>query len=194
VSDWFERRVAQALQADVPLCRDERARRSVMERVRMAAADGHPVRRRSDPWHRWNRSSIAGISLAAGIGGITTLSVVAPDTRPAGATLSSVVIGDTVVSTLRDTLRLVRLMFDAPAARSVAVAGDFNRWDADATLLTRERGSRGWSVTLALRDGEHRYAFVVDGTRWVPDPRAERTARGENGRIYSLLNVSRAAN
>jgi hypothetical protein len=194
VSDWFERRVAQALQADVPLCRDERARRSVMERVRMAAADGHPVRRRSDPWHRWNRSSIAGISLAAGIGGITTLSVVAPDARPAGATLSSVVIGDTVVSTLRDTLRLVRLMFDAPAARSVAVAGDFNRWDADATLLTRERGSRGWSVTLALRDGEHRYAFVVDGTRWVPDPRAERTARGENGRIYSLLNVSRAAN
>jgi hypothetical protein len=165
-----------------------------MDRVRIAAAEGHPVRRRrSDPWRR-SRNSILGISLAAGIGGITTLSVVAPDARPAASGLSSVVIGDTVVSTLRDTLRLVRLMFDAPDARRVAVAGDFNRWDADATPLTRDEGSRGWSVTLALRDGEHRYAFVVDGTRWVPDPRAERSAPGEAGRIYSLLNVSRAAN
>jgi hypothetical protein len=194
VSDWFERRVARALHANVPLSGDERARRAVMERVRLAAAEGHPVRRRrTDPW-RPNRNSILGISLAAGIGGITTLSVVAPDARPAASALSSVVIGDTVVSTLRDTLRLVRLMFDAPGARRVAVAGDFNRWDADATPLTRERGSREWSVTLALRDGEHRYAFVVDGTRWVPDPRAERSATGEAGRIYSLLNVSRATN
>ena len=193
MSDWFERRVARALQADVPLCGDERARRKVMERVRIAAADGHPVRRR-DSWHRWSRSSIVGISLAAGISGITTLSVVAPATRPGASSLSSVVIGDSVVSTLRDTLRLVRLMFDAPDARRVAIAGDFNRWDTDATLLTRERGSRAWSVTLALRDGEHRYAFVVDGTRWVPDPRAERTARGDDGRLYSLLNVSRATN
>jgi hypothetical protein len=194
VFDWFERRVARALQADVPLGGDERARRRVMERVRSAAAEGRPVRRRADSAHRWSRSSIVGISLAAGIGGITTLSVAAPDTHPGASALSSVVIGDTVVSTLRDTLRLVRLMFDAPDARRVAVAGDFNRWDADATPLTREHGSRGWSVTLALRDGEHRYAFVVDGTRWVPDPRAERSAQGESGRIYSLLNVRRATN
>ena len=141
MSDWFERRVAHALQADVPLCGDERARRKVMERVRMAAADGHPVRRR-DSWHRWSRSSIVGISLAAGISGITTLSVVAPATRPGASGLSPVVIGDSVVSTLRDTLRLVRLMFDAPDARRVAIAGDFNHWDTDATLLTRARGSR----------------------------------------------------
>jgi len=194
VSDWFERRLARALRADVPLGSDERARRRVMERVRVAAAEGHPVRRRAEPWHRLSRSSIVGISLAAGIGGISTLSIVAPDARPAASALSSVVIGDTVASTLRDTLRLVRLMFDAPGARRVAVAGDFNRWDADATLLTLEEGSRRWSVTLALRDGEHRYAFVVDGTRWVPDPRAARSARAENGRIYSLLTVSRAAN
>ena len=194
MSDWFERRVARALHANVPLGGDARARRGVMERIRLAAAEGHPVRRRrADPWRR-SRNSILGISLAAGIGGITTLSVVAPDARPAASGISSVVIGDTVVSTLRDTLRLVRLMFDAPDARRVAVAGDFNRWDADATPLTRDEGSREWSVTLALRDGEHRYAFVVDGTRWVPDPHAERSAQGEAGRIYSLLNVSRAAN
>jgi hypothetical protein len=194
VSDWFERRVARALHADVPLGSDERARRSVMEHVRRAAADGHPVRRRRDPWHRLSRSSIVGLTLAAGIGGVSTLSLVAPDSRVGAPGLSTVVIGDTVVSTLRDTLRLVRLILDAPDARRVAVAGDFNRWDAESTPLVRDERSRRWSVTLALHDGEHRYAFVVDGTRWVPDPRAERSARGEDGRVYSLLNLSRATN
>jgi hypothetical protein len=194
VSEWFERRVAQALHADVPLARDERARRGVMERVRRAATEGHPVRRRSDAWHRPSRSSIVGLSLAAGIGGLSTLSIVAPNS-PAGAPgLSSVVIGDTVVSTLRDTLRLVRLMFDAPDARRVAVAGDFNRWDVEATPLARDERSRRWSVTLALREGEHRYAFVVDGTRWIADPHAARSVQGDHGRVYSLLNLSRATN
>jgi hypothetical protein len=194
VSDWFERRVARALRADVPLGSDERARRGVMERVRAAAADGHPVHRRRGGWHGVTRQSIVGLSLAAGIGGVSTLSVISPDARPVGPGLSSVVIGDTVVSTLRDTLRLVRLMFDAPDARRVAVAGDFNEWDAEASPLSRDEGSHRWSVTLALRAGEHRYAFVVDGTRWVPDPRAEHSVEGENGRIYSLLNLRRTSN
>jgi hypothetical protein len=178
----------------VSLGGDEQARRNVMERVRKAALDGHPVRRRTDAWHRLSRSSIVGLSLAAGIGGISTLSIVAPNSRAHAPGLSSVVIGDTVVSTLRDTLRLVRLMFDAPDARRVAVTGDFNRWDVDATPLTRDERSRRWSVTLALREGEHRYAFVVDGTRWVADPHAARSAQEENGRVYSLLNLSRATN
>jgi hypothetical protein len=194
VSDWFEQRIVRALRGDVPLGSDERARRSVMDRVRKAATQGHPVRRRSDPWHRLSRNSIVGLGLAAGIGGISTLSVIAPDSRAGSPGLSSVVIGDTVVSTLRDTLRLVRLIFDAPDARRVAVAGDFNRWDAAATPLVQDERSRRWSVTLALHDGEHRYAFVVDGTRWIADPRAARSAYGENGRVYSLLSLSRGTN
>lgn len=194
MSEWFERRVARALRADVPLGSDERARRGVMERVRAAAAEGYPRHRRRGRWHSVSRHSIVGLSLAAGIGGISTLSIVSPAARPVGQGLSSVVIGDTVVSTLRDTLRLVRLMFDAPDARRVAIAGDFNEWDADATLLTRDEGSRRWSVTLALRAGEHRYAFVVDGTRWVADPHAEHSVAGENGRVYSRLNLSHASN
>lgn len=194
MSEWFERRVARALRAEVPFGSDERAKRGVMERVRAAAAEGHPVRRRVGAWNRVSRQSIVGLSLAAGIGGVSTLSVISPSPRPVGPSLSSVVIGDTVVSTLRDTLRLVRLMFEAPGAQRVAVAGDFNAWNAEATPLSRDEGSRRWSVTLALRAGEHRYAFVVDGTRWVPDPRAEHFVEGENGRIYSLLNLSRTSN
>lgn len=194
MSEWSERRIARALRADVPLGSDERARGAVMERVRAAAAEGYPIHRRGGAWRRVSRQSIVGLSLAAGIGGISTLSILSPDVHPVGQGLSSVVLGDTVVSTLRDTLRLVRLMFEAPDARRVAVAGDFNEWDAEATPLSRDQSSRRWSITLALRAGEHRYAFVVDGTRWVPDPRAQQSVEGENGRIYSLLNVRRTSN
>ena len=193
MSDWFEGRVARALRADVALAADDGARRRVMARVRQAAVEGHPVRRRREPWLRRSRNSIVGLSLAAGIGGLSTLTAVVPDAQRQAAGLSSVVIGDSLVTTLHDTLRLVRLMFDAPNARRVAVAGDFNGWSADATPLARDARSHRWSVTLAVRNEDHRYAFVVDGTRWVPDPRA-RSVRGEDGRIYSLLNVSRSAN
>jgi 1,4-alpha-glucan branching enzyme len=103
------------------------------------------------------------------------------------------VIGDSVAATLRDTLRLVRLMFDAPDARQVTVVGDFNGWRAGVTPLARDAPSHRWSATVALRDGVHRYAFVVDGTRWVPDPGAERV-RADDGRVYSLLHVSRTSN
>jgi hypothetical protein len=191
VSDEFERRVEAALRTPVP-GDDARARNAVMANVRRAAADGHAPSR-GQPWYRSARHSMIGLAFAAGVGGITTLSALVPAAqRDVASGVSSVVLGDTVVSTLRDTLRLVRLMFDAPGARQVNVAGDFNQWGAQPTALVRDPRSQRWSVTVALRAGEHRYAFVVDETRWVPDPRAAHVARGDDGRLYSLLNVSSA--
>ena len=191
--DDFERRVEAALRA--PVHGDASARRAVMDGVRRSASQGQVPRRRIDAWQRSSRHSIIGLAFAAGIGGVTALSALVPAAqRDAAAGVSSVVLGDTVVSTLRDTLRLVRLMFDAPSARQVSVAGDFNDWGARPTALARDPESRRWSVTLALRAGEHRYAFVVDETRWVPDPRAERATLGEDGRLYSVLSVRRVEN
>ena len=162
----FERRVAEALGASVSTRRDATAR--IMARVRDLAAHAPPrrnARALTRPSSR--RHSIIGLALAAGIGSITTLSTLRPVAR-AHQGVAATVIGDTVVSTLHDTLRLVRLMFDAPSARQVAVAGDFNAWRADATPLRRDAESRRWFATLALRDGEHRYAIVVDGARRAP--------------------------
>jgi hypothetical protein len=193
MSELFDRRVARALRSDLALD-GELARRRVMERVRRAAAEGHPIRR-GEAWYRRQRHSIVGLTLAAGIGGLSTLSALVPAAqRDAGERLGAVVIGDTVAATLRDTLRLVRLMFDAPNAQRVEVAGDFNGWGASPIALEQDERSRRWSVTLALRSGEHRYAFVVDDTRWTPDPRAGRTVQGDDGRLYSILSLSRAAN
>jgi hypothetical protein len=66
----------------------------------------------------------------------------------------------------------VRLVLFAPAAQQVAVAGTFNHWDPAATPLVRTGASGVWTATLTLPAGQHQYAFVVDGARWVPDPAA----------------------
>jgi hypothetical protein len=184
----FERRVWAALRRNVGS--DARAKARIMDGVRRAAAEKSA---RHDPFiRRGARHSAVGLALAAGIGSITALSaLLPPGGAPSGVT--SVVIGDSVAATLRDTLRLVRLMFDAPDARQVTVVGDFNGWRAGETPLARDAPSHRWSATVALRDGVHRYAFVVDGTRWVPDPGAERV-RADDGRVYSLLHVSRTSN
>jgi hypothetical protein len=186
----FEQRVSAALQASVP--GSSRAKARIMERVRGVPASERP-KRHDFVLRRGARHSVVGLALAAGVGSITTLSTLLPPAQAAGGAVTTAVIGDTVVSTLRDTLRLVRLMFDDPGARRVAVVGDFNGWRADETPLHRDPATSRWSVTLALRDGAHRYAFVVDGTRWVPDPAAGRPSAGD-GQLYSLLRVARASN
>ena len=151
----FERRVSAALRRDLPA--DARAKARIMERVRASARD--LPRRPASPFGRGARHSIVGLALAAGVGSVTTLSSLLPPTGAGGATPTGV-IGDTVVGTLRDTLRLVRLMFDDPVTRQLI---------------------------------ETRSAFVVDATRWVPDPGAERV-RADDGRLHSLLRVARTTN
>jgi hypothetical protein len=66
----------------------------------------------------------------------------------------------------------VRFVLYAPGAKRVAVAGTFNQWDQRAALLVPAGASGVWSTTLAIPVGQHQYAFVVDGERWVADPAA----------------------
>lgn len=188
----FERRVGRVLSAPMPA--NARAKDAIMDRVRAAARDQRPTRALALPLGRTARHSLIGLAMAAGIGSITTLSALRDTsaTRHAGI-VTSVVIGDSVVEGFRDTLRLVRLMFDNAGARQVAVAGDFNEWNRSATPMRRDERTGRWSVTLALHDGEHRYAIVVDATRWAGDSAADRPADG-NGHVYSLLHVARATN
>lgn len=80
----------------------------------------------------------------------------------------------------------VRFVLVAPDAHRVTVAGTFNQWDAAATPLVRSGTSGVWTATLSLPAGEHQYAFVVDGARWVPDPNAPAVDDGF-GRRNSVL-------
>src|SRR6185369_15545329 len=66
----------------------------------------------------------------------------------------------------------VRLVFLAPKASSVAIAGSFNRWDPQKNPLSGPNRKGVWAVTLELPEGRYEYLFVVDGNKWLPDPGA----------------------
>lgn len=90
----------------------------------------------------------------------------------APAPLAAVVRADTVY---------VHFSLVAPEAQRVALAGDFTGWQPDLVELVKDPGGH-WTVTLPLVVGEHRYQFVLDGARWLPDPRTEAVDDGFGGR------------
>jgi 1,4-alpha-glucan branching enzyme len=82
----------------------------------------------------------------------------------------------------------VRFVLFAPDAQQVSLAGTFNQWDPAATPLVRTGTPGVWSATLILPAGQHQYAFVVDGARWVADPGAPAVDDGF-GRRNSVLSL-----
>src|SRR5437868_14836698 len=68
-------------------------------------------------------------------------------------------------------------------AQSVAVAGNFNKWNAGKMPL-REDGEY-WTSKVALPRGRYEYRFVVDGT-WMNDPNAMEVAANPFGSINSV--------
>ena len=84
----------------------------------------------------------------------------------------------------------VQFVLVAPAARKVAVVGDFNGWDAShAAYQAHHRGGGVWSVTAAVPAGHHRYSFVVDDSVWVADPTAPRVVDNDYGVPNSAIVV-----
>ena len=55
------------------------------------------------------------------------------------------------------------------AARSVAVAGSWNGWNAQAEPLQDPDKDGKWSVTVTLPRGKHSYKFVLNGDVWQHD-------------------------
>ena len=156
--------------------------------------------RRGTPWRmgrtRWI-VSIAGVAAAAMVGALLLRQpprasevavaplVPAPSSQAAGLAARDAAAEAEVVR------EPVQLVFRAPSARSVRVVGDFNEWDKEQAPMTRDAASGLWSVTLALRPGRHVYAFVVDDTLWMRDPRATAAPDADFGRPGSVLLVGR---
>ena len=86
-------------------------------------------------------------------------------------------------------LQPVQLVLRAPEAHRVSIVGDFNGWDASASKMTRDPASGLWSQTLALRPGRHVYAFIMDDSVWIRDPRAPAASDTDFGRPGSVLLV-----
>ncbi len=104
-----------------------------------------------------------------------------PTLRPA-ATMAALVLAFFVGLLAREVHRLnivldarreaVVIEFSAPHARDVRLVGDFNDWGRSPGGVSAARQGDRWVFRLRLEPGRYQYSFVVDGTKWLPDPNA----------------------
>lgn len=147
-------------------------RQTVMARIR---------REPSSPWTRaWRWLAAPRLSpLTAGIA-VAAVAALLLWLRPSSQPVTTPADSHTVP---------VRLVFLAPQATSVAVTGDFARWDPKGIPLGRPGPAGMWSVDLQLPPGLHHYVFIVDGTEWRPDPNAASQVDDGFGQKNSVLLV-----
>ena len=169
----------------------------VMTRVRREGFLGTPLSVR--PIQRAARSLVRtrsvrvnpliGLAAAAGFTALVIGGTMAwRDARPsAAATPAALAATDTL------TVRVVQFELRAPGARSVALVGDFNEWNREATPLHAVAANGVWTISLPLPTGRHVYAFVVDGEEWIADPVAPRAPGDDFGVPNSVVTVGGTA-
>lgn len=153
---------------------DERVMAAVREQAEWRHSTRRaPLRFRVRPW------AVVGAALAAAAALVLLL------TRAPAA------VPSTQIATRGDSENVVyvRFVLYAPAAKRVTVAGTFNQWDLNAAPLVPAGTAGVWTTTLKLPVGQHQYAFVVDGRRWVVDPTAPAVNDGF-GRRNSVVAVT----
>src|SRR2546426_974076 len=80
----------------------------------------------------------------------------------------------------------VLFTLEAPGARSVQLAGDFNSWVADGNEM--QPSGRVWRKVVRLQPGRYQYQYVVDG-RWLPDPLNLNVEPAPWGGYNSVVNL-----
>lgn len=95
------------------------------------------------------------------------------------------------VSSDVDAERVVphQFVLELPSAATVSVVGDFNDWTIDQAPMQKFAGGT-WSITIPVKPGRHEYAFVVDGKRWMADPRAPKAKDNDFGKPGSVIVVN----
>jgi hypothetical protein len=126
--------------------------------------------------------------VAAGAAALLAIVLIVPDRVPGsdgadggGPANASVTPTESVV--------YVQFMLDAPGASSVSVAGDFSEWEPSFTLEDVD-GDGVWTGRIPVRPGVHTYMFLIDGTEWRTDPRADRYRDDGFGNRNAVLAVA----
>lgn len=155
------------------------ARRALRQRLAEAAAERDGARPGGLAWLLQPitlRFTPLGVLAAALLLAVVAAAAyrMAPTRFSAGAgapgRVAPVRLGDTAATPL-DGAVLVHFVCASATGARVALVGDFNGWDPGATPM-QAAGHGRWTASVALTPGRHLYAFVVDGTTWLPDPAA----------------------
>lgn len=77
----------------------------------------------------------------------------------------------------------------APGADRVELLGTFNNWKSGDMILVGPDASGHWTATVELPEGRHEYIFLVDGERWVADPKGVTHRPDGFGRVNTVIKV-----
>jgi hypothetical protein len=77
----------------------------------------------------------------------------------------------------------------APGADRVELLGTFNNWKSGDIVLAGPDASGHWTAEVALPEGRQEYIFLVDGERWVADPKAATQRPDGFGRVNTIITV-----
>ncbi|MBI4848276.1 MAG: isoamylase early set domain-containing protein [Nitrospirae bacterium] len=97
---------------------------------------------------------------------------------------------DSRISSLSpETMITVRFEFYSPEAKSVSLAGDFNKWSTDEALM-KKQGDGIWTIDIPLKPKMYSYMFVIDGKVWAEDPKSDSYHDDGFGNKNSVVRVS----
>jgi hypothetical protein len=140
-------------------------------------------------------AGVAALMVLAYVGGLWTSSdrltptVSDRPAAPAGAIDDVTPVHASGIAAAGSELRYVRLAYHPtdPSVGRVTVAGSFNDWDPNSTVLKKQNGV--WVTVLVLAPGTYEYMFVEDEEQWMTDPLAVRTRDDGFGGLNAVLDV-----
>lgn len=80
-----------------------------------------------------------------------------------------------------------RFVIHQRASEQVEISGSFTNWQRVALIPTGAEGY--WEVTLQVPYGEHRYSFIIDDSKRLPDPTVLAKESDDFGTVNSIINV-----
>ena len=84
-------------------------------------------------------------------------------------------------------LRPWRFVIYQPDAQGVELAGSFSSWKR---IPLKHAGNSGyWEITLELPEGDHRFSYIIEGSRRVADPTIAVREADDFGGENSILSV-----
>jgi hypothetical protein len=85
------------------------------------------------------------------------------------------------------SLRPWRFVIYQPDAQGVELAGSFSSWKR---IPLKHAGNSGyWEITLELPEGDHRFSYIIEGSRRMADPTITVRETDDFGGENSILTV-----
>lgn len=139
---------------------------------------------------RWNLAgAMASVFVMATVGTLTMQWRTASAPASAPLAMANNTVPETMPTTMSVSARptLARFQLNMPAAREVAVVGDFSQWQQRYKLKRLPDGT--WATDIPLPPGTYEYIFVVDQQQWMTDPRAKVYRDDGFGNKNAVVNV-----